>query len=496
MLVEVLASVFQWHNILHAFVGTVLGIFFGALPGVGPTLALALLLPFTFSMGPVATLIFLGCAYGGCIYGGSISSILINTPGTSGNIATTFDGYPMAQKGEAGVALGISAMASAIGGVFSLVVALLTAPLLARYSLAFGPAEYTCLGLLGLSLLSVAAEQSTLKGLIMGCLGLLLSFVGYSMLTGDVRYTFGLGYLRDGIPLVQTITGMFAISQAFSLAAGRGKSIASTGVVAGHGVQGALMVFKYPSTLIKSCLIGLGLGVLPGVGIATAQFIAYNEAKRSSNRRDLFGKGSPEGVIASESANNAVEGGALIPTLTLGIPGSLAAAILLSALLAQGVRPGMDLFTGVSGGIATTALVGIILGLLTMMVVGLSSSNMLAKITLVKVEYIIPLVVILALTGSFAVRNSFNDMILSLVFGLVGYAMQRYGYPMAPFVLGLILGPIVEENFGRSLLISRGSYLIFVQSPIALVLLILTVISFVWPYASLLIRRKRMGEIG
>lgn len=490
MLLAALETALQFSNVLYAFLGVAAGIFFGALPGIGPTLAVALMLPFTFTMDAVATLIFLGSVYAGAIYGGSISAILIKTPGTAGNVATTFDGYPMAEKGQGGVALGLSAMASGVGGVFGIVLCLLVAPPIARLSLAFGPAEYTMLALLGLSIISIVSRGSTIKGLIMACFGLMIGFVGYDLISGYIRFSFGWSYLEDGISLVPTMTGLFGISQALILAE-QGGAIAKAGKVMGSAWRGAVMVFRYPITLLRSCAIGAVLGTMPGIGIVTAQFLSYNETVRASKKPETFGKGNPEGLIASEAANNAVEGGALIPTLTLGLPGSLTAALFLGALMIQGLRPGMELFSGPSGGVAVTALLGMILGLGMMVIIGLAGGGLFARLTAVRTEFLVPMIIALTLTGAFAVRNSYEDMALSFAFGLIGYLMTKNGYPMVPFVLALILGPIAEEGFNRSLLISGGSYAYFLQRPISAVLLIITIISFMQPYLSGVLSRVK-----
>lgn len=481
MFAESLAVVLQLKNVLMAVLGTAIGIFFGALPGIGPALAIALMLPFTFGMPPVTSLILLGSIYGGAIYGGSISAILLNTPGTTGSVATAIDGYPMAQKGQAGVALGISAFSSFIGGVFGLTCLLLLAPPIARLALNFGPAEYFMLALLGLSILSSTVSQgSVVKGFAMAGLGLLLSFVGYDIITGYARFTFGLDYLEDGIPQLQAITGLFAISQALVLAE-QGTTIARAGKISGSVWDGIKETIRHPVTVLRGAVIGVLVGTMPGVGMATAQFIAYNETVRASKEPETFGKGNPEGVIACETCNNATEGGALIPTLTLGIPGSLTATLFLTALLIQGLRPGMELFSGPSGGVATTAVLGMLLGYVFMLGLGLFGARYFAKVTVLPYQLLVPAIIILTLTGSFAVRNSLEDVFLTVVFGLVGYYLSRHGYPLVPLILGLILGQIAEKNFHRALLTAAGSYAVFVTRPVSLIIFALTVLAVLHP---------------
>lgn len=490
---EVLLGALTPVNLLVALLGTVLGIVFGALPGVGPTLAIALMLSLTFGMPPDAALIFLGSIFGSTIYGGSISAILLNVPGTPGSVATSLDGHPMAQQGKGGVALGISTTASTLGGMASLLLLWTLAPVIARVSVKIGPAEYFMLALLGLSIVASVSRGATLKGFLAACLGLMLTFFGYDLITGYQRFTFGLTYLEDGIPEIQLIIGLFGIAQALALAE-EGGTISKIGEVAGSAWKGIWITLRYYVTLLRSIAIGALLGTLPGVGITTANFLAYNEAMRSPKDKHIpFGQGNPEGVVASEAANNAVEGGALIPTLTLGIPGSAASALFLGALMIQGLRPGMELFT-VSGKIVYSAFAGMLLGFIMMFLLGMLGARFFVRVTLVPSEVLVPLIILLTLTGSYAVANSLEDVILTALFGFIGYVMNRHHYPTVPLVLGVVLGSLIEKNFHRALLAGHGSYAVFVTRPISLILLLIIVVAVLYPYLGNWLKRSRAPE--
>jgi putative tricarboxylic transport membrane protein len=339
-------------------VGTLMGIIIGVLPGLGPSFGVALMIPLTFGMEPAAAIIFLTAIHASTVYGGSISTILINTPGSPGNVATAWDGYPMAEQGKAGKALGISTASSLFGGIIGWVSLVLVSPFLVSIALKMGPVEMFMLGLAALSLLSVASQGNTIKGLIFGAFGLLISFIGRDPFLGAFRFTLGLGYLEDGIPLVPVLIGLFALPQVFILSQKRG-SIAEVLTPGDSVLSGVLEVIKRPISILRSGIIGIILGIMPALGISTANVVAYLLEKRSSKMPENFGKGAPEGVLAPEVANNACVIGDLVPTFTLGIPGSATTAILMAALVMHGLNPGPTFFQ--KGIVPYAVFVGILL---------------------------------------------------------------------------------------------------------------------------------------
>lgn len=490
---EAFFAAISWPNIIYSFGAVFFGVLMGAMPGISGTLTLALLIPITFGLPSASALIILTASYCGAIFGGSITAILINTPGTGGSAATCLDGYPMAQKGQANTALGIAASASFIGGMVGVLAFALFAPPLSRLTMLFHSPEYFALALFGLSIVAVTSKNAMRKGLIGAGLGLLFSTVGYSPLTGFIRFNFGITYLEDGIPLIQAMIGIFAISQAFILAEQKGASI-SEGKIIGTVMKGILIPFKYPITLIRSILLGIGFGALPGVGTATANFVAYMTANRYSKHPETFGEGNPEGVVAPEAANNALVGGALVPTLTFGIPGNAATALLLGALMIHGLQIGPALFT--THAIITYTMVwGLIFAQIFMLIIAILGANIFAKVTLIAKELLIPIIIILSLIGSYAIRSSVGDIFLAVVFGFIGYFLKKAGYPTISIILGLVLGQIAEINFQRSLMISDGSMLVFFARPISGVIMAIIAISLISPTvkAKLTERKKRKG---
>ncbi|WP_158737759.1 tripartite tricarboxylate transporter permease [Alteribacillus sp. YIM 98480] len=478
-LVAGLSNVFTFESLLAVLIGTLIGIIMGALPGVGPALAIALTLPFTFGMAPETSLILLGSIFSGSVYGGSISAILINTPGTPGNAATSFDGYPMTRKGEGGIALGISAMSSAIGGIISILVLSFFSPLLANIAVHFGAAEQCMLGLLGLSVVSLAADNDFLKGWISAGLGLMLSMVGFDLVTGEERFTFGWDYLYDGLQFIPLMVGLFAITQVLTLAQMKG-TISGPGHVSGGFLKGALSALKYRITLIRSALIGVMFGTVPALGLDAAAFFAYITEKRSAKKEaKSFGKGLHRAVVAPEAANNAVVGGSLIPTLALGIPGSAATAVLLGGLIIVGITPGSKLFTE-QAGMVGTFFVAMLFAQIAFLLMGLLFARPISKIVTLPNEILLSGILILATAGSFAIRNSLMDVIVCLTFGVIGYIFIKTNFNIVCFVLAFLLGPIIETGFQRALVVSGGSYSIFFTRPISLVLFVLVVLMILY----------------
>ncbi|MDQ6681482.1 MAG: tripartite tricarboxylate transporter permease, partial [Pseudomonadota bacterium] len=358
-------------NMLLAVAGVVLGTIIGALPGLSATMAVAILTPFTFTMSPASGLIALGAIYTGAIYGGSFAAILVNTPGTPSSIATTFDGYPMAKRGDGGLAITLATIASVVGGLVGAISLLLLAPPLANIALLFGPSEYFWLAIFGLTLISALSVGNTVKGLIGGCLGLLLSTVGVAVVGGDVRYTLNTQILLGGIDITSALIGLYCIPVVIDLVATKAPHLAIVEDTRGYRLPEALRIsWASKFNLIRSSVIGTAVGILPGAGGSIAGLIAYSEARRSSKHPERFGTGEPDGVIATESSNNATVGGGFIPTLVLGIPGTPPDAIILGALLVQGIKIGPSLFNEQSG-IVYTFMFGLLISTVLMLPIGL-----------------------------------------------------------------------------------------------------------------------------
>jgi len=456
-----------------AFVFTGFGIIVGALPGLGATMAMALILPMTFKWSVDTAIITLIAIYCGATYGGSISAILINTPGTPASGATTFDGFPMAQQGRADEALGISAMASFVGGVSGAVCLFLVAPPLARFALRFGPPELFLIAILCFIVISAVGKGHLVKGLIASGIGLMVSFIGMDTMTGYMRFTFGSWYLEDGVNMISVLIGLFAVSEVISMAESGGAIAKVESKVGSFSKvwKGCKLVFLYPVSLLRSTLFGCVIGALPALGVTTASFLAYLTTVRTSKNPESFGQGNPEGVLSPEAANNAVTGTALIPTLTLGIPGSGATAVILGALIIQGIIPGPDLFR-VNPQYVYAIMWGVLIVNVFMFLLGLSSASIASRVTAIPTAVLAPSILVLCFSGAYALNRSWGDVIVAVVFGLLGYLMKKLKYPHLGLILGLILGPIAEKSFYQSLRISGGSWAIFFTRPICLILLV------------------------
>ena len=481
------AIALQPEVLLYLLIGTAIGLVIGALPGLGPLFGVALMLPFTFGMPAATAIIFLVSIHAATAYGDSIASILINTPGGVGSVAACWDGYPLAQKGKAAMALGISTVGSLFGGIIGWLTLVGIAPLLTAFAMQIGAPEYFMLGLLALSLLAIAAKGENTKGLILGGFGLLLAFVGQDPIQGlNYRFTFGNIYLEDGLPLVPVTVGLFALSQAIVLA-GEGGSIAETFDAKGSVLEGVREVITRPLTILRGGIVGILLGIMPALGISTANIIAYFVEKQASKDPDSFGKGNPAGLLAPETSKSACVVGDLIPTFTLGIPGSATTAILMVALIIHGLDPGPRFF--LSGPTPYAVFVGILLAQFAFFISGLFLARYFAKIVYIPNALLVPSIILLSFVGSFAMRNRMEDVVITIVFGLVGYFLNRAHWPTACMVLGLVLGDLVEGNFHRALAIGDGTIGIFFDRPISLTLLVFTVIFLVWPYIQPMVMR-------
>lgn len=475
--------------------GTLLGASFGALPGLGAILSMAVALPFSYGMDSMqAMFMFAGVMSSGA-FGGSVPAILLNTPGTAQNAATCLDGYPMARRGEGGRAIAISATACFVGSLGGVVVTLLLIPMVKPLIYSFGPPEYFWLTAFGLVTITVAARGNMIKGLIGGGLGLLLASVGYTEMFGVFRYTMGSEYLWDGIPLVPFLVGVFAVSELFIYSA-RGGSTARLSDDARtinwrkQSIQGIMDVVTRPLQSIRAAMVGAGIGLIPGLGGPVASFVSYAVALRRSKHSEQFGHGSPEGLIGSETANDAKDGGALLPTVAFGIPGSPDQAILLGGFILHGLQPGPLLMRDHMD-IVYALLFGIVLSQVFLSGVGLLSAPVIARFSVLPSRAIAPFVLVLVFVGTYMVRSNILDVALAIAAGVFGYMMRRYKFPLITVVMGFILGPLAENAFLQSLQMSDWNYVIFFKRPVGVVLCVLILLILIFP-----IVQHRFGRKG
>ncbi|MCP3868657.1 MAG: tripartite tricarboxylate transporter permease [Gammaproteobacteria bacterium] len=399
-------------------------------------------------MPPSSALILMGAIYTGAIYGGAYSAILLNTPGTPSAIATTFDGFPMAKQGDGDLAITLACLASVVGGIVGAFFLLLLAPPLADVALAFGPVEYFWLAVFGLTLISALSKGNLLKGLMGACLGLLLSTIGVAEISADVRFTFGSEVLLGGIETVSALIGLYCVPVMMDLVATADKHLKVTHAPQGFRLKEALTLsWVHKFNLIRSSVIGTLVGILPGAGGSIAGLVSYSESRRTSKNSSSFGSGAPEGIQATESANNATVGGGFIPTLVLGIPGTPPDAVILGALLIQGVRTGPTLFAG-DGSIVYTFIFGLILATILMLPTGLIIGRYAYRtIVTVPKAMLVPTVAFMTIIGTYAIRNSISDVVIMIVLGVMGWILNRAGFSPSPIVLGLILGGIAKQGF-------------------------------------------------
>ena len=457
--------------LVAAFSGVLWGILGGALPGISPSIAMALLLPFTVGMAPATAIVLLASVYVGAEYGGSIPAILIRTPGTNSASATVLDGYEMARQGKAGEALGISLMSGLYGGLFGLAVLVLATESLARIALAFTPAAYFSLGILGLSVIAGLSGGSLLRGVMAACIGLMLAFVGSDPVSGVPRFTFDSPDLLGGIKPILIMVGLFAVTEML-VQIGEPAWVKAFKSEARLKLPNWAMSKRLAKPQAIGAVIGTVEGVTPGAGGTIAAFMAYSEAKRWSKNPEEFGQGSPEGVAAPEAANNVVTATALVPLLSLGIPGSNSAAILLGGFLIHGLQPGPMLFQK-SPEIVWSLYGGLFFANIAMLLIGLVILAPCIWLVNRPKPYLMAFILALVMTGVYAMHQSLFEIGLVLVVGVLGYGMRLLKIPVLPLVLGLVLGSLVESNYRRSLLISSGEHSIFVTDPVSLVLLLL-----------------------
>lgn len=479
-------TVLHLQNLFLLSAGTFMGIIFGALPGFTAVMGLAVLIPITFGMHPVAGLLLLAGVYNGAIYGGSITAILLRTPGTPAAAATVIDGYEMTKKGKSSKALRIAVTASTIGGIFSAICLLLIAPLLANIALKFGPPEYFLLAIFGLTIIASLSSGSFLKSIFSGILGLFIGAIGLDPILSYPRFTFNSPYLLDGVSYVPALIGLFALSQVFVMVENKGSMTKIRREVTKIKKDKLFCSIKeikeLIKTIIRSSIIGTFIGMLPGAGASIASFLGYSEAKRNSRNPERFGTGIGEGVAASEAANNAVTGGSLIPLLTLGIPGNSCTAILLGGLMIHGLRPGFELFT-VFSNIIYPFILGLLFGNVIMFFMGSFFATYFARTANLQKSVLAVGICIFATMGSYAINGAIFDIWVLLVFGILGYIFRKTGFSIIAVVLGIILGPIAEIGIKQSLMLSKGHiFLYFFTRPISLILIIFIIISVITQY--------------
>lgn len=482
-------------NLLLAVAGVLGGTIIGALPGLSATMAIAVLVPFTFVMDPASGLIMLGAIYTGAIYGGAFAAILVNTPGTPSSIATTFDGYPMAKRGDGDLAVTLATIASVVGGLVGAFLLITLSPWLATLALAFQSTEYFWLALLGLTLIATLSQGNLVKGLIGGLFGIFLSMIGVAVIGGDVRFTAGLPSMLGGIDIVAALIGLYCVPVLIGMVAGPGQHL-DPGEARGFRLFEAIgLSLQNWFNLLRSSLIGTLVGILPGAGGSIASLIAYSEAKRASSRSAHFGQGEPGGVLATESANNATVGGGFIPTLVLGIPGTPPDAVIMGALMVQGIRVGPSLFQS-GDDTVYVFMTGLVIATLLMLPVGLIVGRYAYRfIVNVPKAILVPLIAFMTVIGSFAIHANPHDVVVMVVLGLIGWAAGLAGFGASPIVLGLVLGQIAEQGFMRAWMIggARGDFLgqLLLNRPISWGIVALILLTMMLP----LLRMRRGGRV-
>uniref|UniRef100_A0A7C3RIX8 C4-dicarboxylate ABC transporter permease n=1 Tax=Dictyoglomus thermophilum TaxID=14 RepID=A0A7C3RIX8_DICTH len=475
---EGLKIAIQPGNLILMLIGTVGGIIVGALPGVTSSMGIILLLPFTYYLDPKLALLMLAGMYSGSMFGGSISAILLGVPGTPSAAATLIDGYPLGRQGKAGKAIFTALIASVSGGILSGIILALLAPQLANFALKFSPIDYFALAIFGLSIIASVSGKNLLKGIISGLLGLFISTVGIENIRGSTRFIFGIPSLSAGFELLPVLIGIFAITEIMMELEKEKEEIIPKQKISNI----FLSKEEYKSIIIPilvGAIIGIALGIIPGTGGTIATYLAYNQLRSWSRKKEKFGKGAIEGIAVVECANNSVTGGALVPTLALGVPGDVVTAVMLGAMILIGVRPGPLLFQSTPD-LVYSFFAGWFIIQFLMLITGFISTLIAPYILEVPKKILMPIILIFAIIGSFAIRNSLYDVGVAIAFGLFGYFMRKHAFPSTPLILGLILGPMAEQNLNRALILSGNDWTIMFRSPISLLLLVLSVLSIVF----------------
>ncbi len=481
-LLQALPNVLEWTNFAAVIIGVIAGIVVGAMPGLSATMAISVLVPFTFGLEPLVALGLMAGIYNGAMYGGAIPAVLLRIPGTPAAVATTFDGYPMAQKGEGGFALQVAVISSAIGGIASAFALMLLAPPLSKVTLLFGPSEVFWVAVFGLASIIFLLGGNPVKGLISAFFGVFVSVIGSDPIYGNDRFTFGQLEILDGIHIVILLVGLYALPPVVDLLETPLKTGVDNSKLGTESIWKALPRMKgYWKTWLRGSAIGIWIGILPGAGGSMAAFMSYNEARRSSTNPEVWGEGEPEGVAAAEVANNADTASALIPALTLGIPGTAVAAVMLGGLLVHGLQPGPMLFRenpDIVFGFMWQFLFGAIL---LVLLGGSLATNSFAHLLNLPRPLLGSVIIVLMLIGVYSIHGRMFDVYLMLGFGAIGWVMDRLKFPLPPVVLGLILGGFAEENFRLALRIGRGDPMILFQNMTSLILVALTIAVIIGP---------------
>ncbi|MDY6916278.1 MAG: tripartite tricarboxylate transporter permease [Candidatus Cloacimonadota bacterium] len=471
------SSLLGWQPLLFIVLGVIMGILAGAMPGLSPSMGVALLVPFTYAMSPTLAMILLISIYISANYGGSITAVTINAPGTPSAVVTSFDGYELTKQNKPGMGLGVSLVSSTIGGFVGTIILILFSVQLAKIAVKFHPAEYFALAVFGLTTVATLGGRNWLKAFIAAVFGLLINTIGIDPISGVSRFTFDSMHLYDGFSLIPVLIGLFALSEVFKQIEEQNFKSKKIKIEKTRWPT-FLEYWKLKVTILRSSILGTIIGIFPGAGATIASFISYDVSKRTSKEPEKYGKGSLEGVASAEAANSSSVGGALVPLLTLGIPGSASTAVLIGALMIHDLTPGPQLFNN-NPEIIYGIFASLLLANLTLLILGLFGSKLWVKVTAVPKKILYPMIFTVSIIGSFAVRYSFFDIISCLGFGIFGWILRRNKYPVAPIVLGIVLGNIAETNFRRAVMM--GGYHIFFTRPISLILLLLAIISFGWP---------------
>ena len=494
MFAEGFSQIMDPQIMLLCLIGVILGVFFGASPGMTSSMGIALILPVTYGMDIVHGMSILLGIYIGSISGGLITAILINIPGTPASVATTFDGHPMAERGEGGRAIRVGTLYSLLGGLFSLIILFAISPILASWALKFSYEEYFAIGVLSLTLIASLSGKSLIKGMISALVGIIFTTVGMAPVDTARRFTFGIRDLDAGFQLLPLMIGVYAVMEVIKAAdeAEQGKLTVLSYKSKGLGVS--LKEFKEQfKNFLVSAGIGTGVGILPGLGAAISNLIAYSVSKNTSKHPEKYGTGCIDGLIASETANNAVSGGAMIPLLTMGIPGDAGTAMLLAAFMLHGITPGPLLFQ-THGNVIYAMFAILIIANIMMFVVQLYGLPAFLKLLMIPRNILLPIVMVLASVGAFAMNNRIFDIWSIFLFALVGYGLSKFEFPPAPIVLGFVLGPIIELNFRRGMMSSHGSFLAFFTRPIAGTVLVFTIVILLYQVIVVFRKTKRKVE--
>lgn len=487
------SNVFEPGNLMILLIATMVGFLGGAIPGISGTMLVILALPITYTMEPIAAFLLLSAIYVSSVFSGSISAILFRTPGTPEAIATVYDGYPMAQKGQAGRALGVAIFSSGIGGIIGTVFLIFLTPVLARSALQFSAPEYFALAVLGLTVVASLSGGDLLKGVLAVLFGLFIATFGMDELTGATRFTFDSPAMISGIGLIPVLIGLFAISEFLRKSKEKTTKNQSFGKIKTKIFE--MEVFKRIYKVIaRSSLLGVFIGILPGVGATTAAIMSYSEAARWSKNPKEFGTGIPEGIAAPETANNAAAVGAMVPLLALGIPGSATTAVILGAFILHGMQPGPMLFVSNST-LMYSIFIGILVANILILILAKPFISVFSKITHVPYSILGPIIAMMCVIGTYSVRNSYFDIFIMFLFGLIGYVFEKIKFPLAPVILGLVLGPIAESEFRRSLEMSNGAYSIFLTRPISGTLIAVAILALVYPIIKEKFKKRKESKI-